>query len=159
MQKNKGIIILLSILVVLIIIIIFLFFSIKNKSEFKEIPFDKSSSINIPKDINYEDSILEIADGYSIYISPSPKIVDNNYLKIDFISIETNNIWIKVRILDENDNILGESELIKPGEYLEKIKIKKNLKSQDKIIYKIMGYEKESYYSAGTISLNTKVGA
>lgn len=155
MKNNKLLIILFTILVVFICIICCLLINIDKKSTFKKPEFDKNVE-EIPDDLDYEKSVLKVVEGYSIYISPSPKL-DSNYLKIDFISFDTNNIWIKVRILDNNDNIIGETGLVKPGEYLEKVKLNKTIKENDKIKYKIMGYEKDSYLSAGAISLNTKV--
>lgn len=156
MKNNKLLIILSTILIVFICVIVFLLINIDRKSTFKKPEFDKSAE-EIPSNLNYEESVLKVVDGYSIYISSSPKFEDN-HLKIDFISLGTNNIWIKVRILDENNKIIGETGLVKPGEYLEKVKLNKSLKSKDQIKYKIMGYEIDSYLSAGVIKLNTKVG-
>ena len=157
MKKDKLLIILCSILVVFIVIICFLLISINYKGKFKKPSFDKNM-IEIPEELDYEDSVLKILEGYSIYISPNPKLLDNDYLKIDLVSIEENTIFIKVRILDENDNIIGETDLLKPGSYLEKIKLNKKIKVNDQIKYKIMGYDKDTYMSAGSVTLNTRVG-
>jgi len=158
MKNNRLLIILCTILVFFIGIICFLIIDIKNKETFKKIDFDKNTLVEIPDNIVYENSILNIVEGYSIYISPSPKNIENNYLKIDFISLDTNDIWIKVRLLDEKDNIIGETGLVKAGEYLEKVKLTRNVEVGDKITYKIMGYEIDSYLSAGSVSLNTRIG-
>ena len=84
MKNNKLLIILCTILAVLAIVIVILLFSIKSKETFKKPDFE-SSVTEIPSDLDYQKSILNILDGYSIYISPNPKILDNNYLKIDFL--------------------------------------------------------------------------
>lgn len=157
MKKNKLFVVLCAILVISIGIIVILLLRINEKSTFKKPEFDMGVS-EIPAKLNYEESVLSIADGYSLYISPSPKILENNYLKIDLISMESNKIYLKVRILDENKNIIGETGLLKAGDYLEKVKLNKKVKEKDKIIYKIMGYEKDTYMSAGSVNLNTKVG-
>lgn len=157
MKKDKLLRILCIILAIFIVIIILLLLSINNKATFKKPEFDKNVR-EIPSELDYEDSVLSIVDGYSLYISPNPKIVDDNYLKIDLVSIKNNRVFIKVRILDENKEILGETGLLRAGEYLEKVKLNKNVNINDKIIYKIMGYEKDTYMSAGSISLNTRIG-
>lgn len=157
MKNNKLLIILCTILAFLAIVIVVLLFSIKSKETFKKPDFE-SSVTEIPSDLDYQKSILNILDGYSIYISPNPKILDNNYLKIDFLSIPTNEVYIKVRILDSEKNIIGETGLLKAGDYLEKVKLSKSVKVNDNITYKIMGYDQNDYTSAGSVSLNTRIG-
>lgn len=156
MKKNKMTIILSLILLILIICIILLMVSIKNKSSFKKPEFDKNVVEKIPSKVDYQDKIIDITENYSIYINPQP-IINNNNLIIDLISLETNNILIKVRVL-KNDKIVAETGLIKPGQYLEKVKLKKKLAIDDEIVYVVMGYESESYLSAGNIKLNTRIG-
>lgn len=157
MKGNKLLIVLCTILVIFIGIIVFLLFSIKDKETFKKPKFDKNVS-EIPEKLDYEKSVLNILSGYSVYISPSPVVLENDYLKVDMISLEDNTIFIKLRILDEKDNIIGETGILRPGDYLEKVKVNKKLKKNDQIKYKIMGYEKDSYMSAGSVTLNTRVG-
>jgi hypothetical protein len=127
-----------------------------NKSTFKKPEFDKNASENIASDLYYQNRIIKVTDNYSLYIDPEP-IINNNSLIINLISMETNNIWIKVRVLKDKE-VVAETGLIKPGQYLEKVQLKKKLDVNDEIVYMVMGYEKESYLSAGTIKLNTRIG-
>jgi len=157
MKKNRGIIILVGILLILISIIISLFVIIDKKSMFIEPSFDENVSV-IPENLDYKSSVIEVSEGYNIYINPVPSIEDNK-LVINFISIKDNNIWIKIRILNDNEEIVGESGLVKPGEYLKSVILNKKINGNDNIVYEIIGYEIDSYLSAGTIKLNTKVGA
>jgi len=131
--------------------------NLKNKTTFVKPKFDKLSVDQIPSDLNYESSALEITNGYKIYIDATPKVVDN-YLNINFVSFDTNNIWIKIRVLDQNSDVIAESGLVRPGEYLQKIKLDKKVAVKSKITYVIMGYEIDTYFSEGTITLNTMVG-
>jgi len=156
MKKNKVVIILSVILLILIILIILLTISNKNKSTFKKPEFDKNAIENISSNIDYQSKIIKVTDNYSLYIEPEP-IINDNYLMINLISLETNNIWLKVRVLKENE-VVAETGLIKPGEYLEKVQLKKKLDVNDEVVYMIMGYEKDSYFSAGSIKLNTRIG-
>ena len=73
-------------------------------------------------------------------------------------SSKNNNIWVKIRVLNSDKEIIGETGLIKPGQYLESVTLTQKVKTNDQIIYKIMGYEKDEYISAGSISLNTRIG-
>lgn len=157
MKKNKNIIILITILILLVGIIVLLLINIKNKSTFKKPNFDSNATTKIPEKLDYKASVIDISEGYSIYIDGIPHL-DKNNLNINFISIEDNNVWIKIRILDEETNIIAESGLIKPGQYLKNVTLKKKISSKDNITYVIIGYEIGSYLSAGTIKLNTRVG-
>lgn len=156
MKKSKITIILSVILLILIILIILLTISNKNKSTFKKPEFDKNAVENIPSKLYYQSKIVKVTDNYSLYIEPEPLIKDNSLI-INFISLETNDIWLKVRIL-KDDKVVAETGLIKPGQYLEKVQLKKKLDINDEIIYMVMGYEKDSYFSEGTIKLNTRIG-
>lgn len=69
-----------------------------------------------------------------------------------------NEVWLKLRILDEKGNILGESGLIRPGEYVEAVELTEVPKSGTPITLKLMAYEPETYYSAGAVTLNTTIG-
>ena len=68
---------------------------------------------------------------------------------------ESNEVWLKVRILDAKGNILGETGLVRPGEYVQTVALTTIPKSGTPITLKIMAYEPDTYYSAGAASLNT----
>ena len=69
----------------------------------------------------------------------------------------TNAVWLKVRVLNEKGDTLGETGLVKPGEYVQSITFTKPPKAGDKITMRVMSYQPDSYYSAGEIKLNTTV--
>jgi len=155
-MKNKLVITLTIVLIILISIIIVLGINLKKKTTFVKPEFDNLATTELPKDLDYSKGVLKIMDGYSIYIDATPKIIDNELI-INFISMKDNNVWIKVRILND-DNVVGESGLIRAGEYLDKIKLTGKLTSNKDITYMIMGYEIDTYLSAGVVTLKTKEG-
>lgn len=69
----------------------------------------------------------------------------------------SNTVWMKLRVLDMEGNILGETGLIRPGEYLQSICLDSVPPSGTAIQLKIMAYEPNTYHSAGAVSLNTTV--
>lgn len=75
-----------------------------------------------------------------------------------FTSAEENEVYIKLRILDGEGNILGETGLLKPGEYVRKVQLSDTLPEGTAVKLKIMSYEPDTYLSAGTVSLNTQIG-
>ena len=154
MKKNK---IIITILVVLVIIsFIFLLYALnkpykKIKNEFVSPPFDETVSIGKPMVVNKELKYtkLNIADIYEVYLCGNIKY-ENNMVDVYITNVSTNTIWIKLRILDEKGNIIGETGLIKPNEYFKSVKINIEIKNKTKVTLKIMGYEKDTYMSVGT---------
>ena len=69
----------------------------------------------------------------------------------------SNTVWLKVRVLDEKGNTLGETGLIKPGEYVQSVTLDTVPKTGKPIVLKIMAYQPDTYYSEGAVSLNTKI--
>lgn len=70
---------------------------------------------------------------------------------------ETNTVWLKLRVLDDKGNTIGETGLIKPGQYVQAIPLTATPKPGTTVTLKLMAYEPETYHSAGTVALNTTV--
>lgn len=70
-------------------------------------------------------------------------------------NLEENDTWLKAVLKDEADNLLGESGLIRPGEYLQSIELTTVPTETQDVKLVIMGYEPYSYYSVGNVSLYT----
>lgn len=63
--------------------------------------------------------------------------------------------WLKLRLLDEDGNILGETGLLRPGEYVRHLTLDTVPRRNTTVVLYIMGYEPETYYSAGSLGLQT----
>ena len=70
---------------------------------------------------------------------------------------KSNTVWLKVRVLDGKGNTLGETGIIKPGEYVQSVTLDAVPKTGKPIVLKIMAYQPDTYYSEGAVSLNTTV--
>lgn len=79
-------------------------------------------------------------------------------LTVYFTSAESNEKYLKLRVLDEEGSILGETGLLNAGEYVETIMLSKELSAGTKIKLKVMGYEPEDYSSAGSMAVNVTIG-
>ena len=84
--------------------------------------------------------------------------VDGQDLTVYFTNTEGNETYLKLRVLDTGGNNLGETGLLKPGEYVKTVTLDKTLAAGENLKLKIMGYEPETYESAGSVSLNVTVG-
>ena len=68
-----------------------------------------------------------------------------------------NRVWLRLCILDENDCALGETGLIRPGEYVRAVALDRQLTAGTPVKLKVVGCEPETYRSAGAIVMNTTV--
>lgn len=74
-----------------------------------------------------------------------------------FTNPEDNEVWMKLRITNEKGEIIAETGLIKPGEYLKTVTFDKTPNAGAKIGMKVMTYVPESYESAGAVSISTTI--
>lgn len=65
--------------------------------------------------------------------------------------------WLKLRVLDTEGTILGETGLIRPGEYVRSVALDTMPEEGEAVIMLVMAYEPETYHSLGSASLNTTV--
>ena len=68
-----------------------------------------------------------------------------------------NDVWLKLRVMDLDGKILGETGLISEGSYVQTITLDTIPTTGTPIVLKVMAYEPETYYSAGSISINTHI--
>lgn len=68
---------------------------------------------------------------------------------IYFANLASNDVWMKLRILDSTGKQIGESGLIKPNEYLEKVSLQ-ILPDEEEVTIKVMCYEPGTYHSKGS---------
>lgn len=73
-----------------------------------------------------------------------------------FTNPAENAVWLKLRVLDGKGNILGETGVLRPGEHVRAVALSRSLQTGEPVKLKIMGYEPETYYSAGSVVLNTQ---
>ena len=85
-------------------------------------------------------------------------VVDGNSADVWLYNPDSNTVWLKVRVLDGNGNALGETGLIKPGEYVRSVTLETVPEAGTAITLKLMAYEPDTYYSAGSVALNTTIG-
>ena len=147
--------IVISILSIIIMIFALTRNTITEESEFKKPEFDSTAVRGVP-DISNETSWSELdAQAFKVSLCGKIKIIDGK-ADIWFTNPESNEVWMKLRALDENGDILGETGLIRPGEYIQSINFD-IIPETEEIFIKVMAYEPEVYYSAGSVTLRTLI--
>ncbi len=82
-------------------------------------------------------------------------ILNDGVAKIYFTNPKGNSLWLKLRILNEDGEILAETGLVKPGEYVPEISFTTLPASGERLVLKLMSYQPETYYSGGSVTLTT----
>ena len=103
-------------------------------------------------------SEITIDDGYIVSVCGVVNEEDGS-AEVWFYSDEENEVWVKLRIQDEDGNILGESGLLMPGEYVQYVELDTVPEEDETVYLEVMGYEPDTYYSAGSITLETTLYA
>ena len=131
----------------------------KEKGEFIPPPFEVNAVSGVPtvdERFGYGE-IYRNGMAFSAWICGNVTIEGNN-ARLYFTNPPNNTVWLKIRIMDTEGSILGESGILKPGEYVELVTLGSELDVGTKISLKIMAYEAETYRSEGAVVLNTAIG-
>lgn len=109
---------------------------------------------NVPENLGY--SLMSLDDEYNIYVCGKLK---NEGGKVDayFTSDINNNVWVKLQIISGTDEVMGETGIIKPGQYVKSIKLKYVPDKETEVKLKVIGYEPETYHSGGSAEMKTKL--
>lgn len=129
------------------------------KGEFIPPSFDSAAvagTPDVPDGLGYMECYQDGMD-FRFFSCGNVKM-DGKNADIYLTNPDDNEVWLKVRVLDAQGNILGESGLIKPGEYIKSVELSEQLAAGTSIKLKVMAYEPETYYSAGAVALNTQIG-
>ena len=119
--------------------------------------FDANAVAGVP-DIAEGEKGYSVLDARGVYQVGVCGVVAVQGDKADvwFTSPAENTVWLKLRVQDRQTGaILGETGLIKPGEYVQSITFFEAPAAGTAIVLRVMSYEPETYYSRGEVTLNT----
>ena len=124
--------------------------------EFTPPPFDSSAVVGFPAvsdGLGWQELDAKV---YKVGVC-GKFIPKGNTADVWLTNPESNTVWLKVRVLDEKGNTLGETGLVRPGEYVQSVELDTVPKTGTPIVLKIMAYQPDTYYSEGAVSLNTTI--
>lgn len=159
-KKERKLICVLCVMCIISFVTLLISLSVyKEKTkEFTPPEFETNAASGVPESPG--ESWTEIyQDGmsFSAHVCGEFEINDSS-ADIYFTNDSENLVWMKLRITDEKGNILGETGLLKPNQYVKSVYLDVLPETGQKIKMKIMSYEPNTYYSAGSVTLNTVVG-
>ena len=131
----------------------------EERGEFTPPPFEANAVSGVPtvNDALGYSEIYQDGMGFSAWVCGNVTM-NGKDARVYFTNPAANTVWLKVRLLDASGNILGESGILKPGEYVEHVTLTSELAMGMGISIKIMAYEPETYHSEGAVVLNTAIG-
>lgn len=125
-----------------------------NEQDFVPPPFEENVEYGVPE---VEEDLLysAVIDGYSVSVCREICVEDNKAL-VCMTNHAINDVWMRIRLLTEDNVMLAESDIVKPGEFIRYINMTSSL-SSDMVKIKLMYYEPETYYSKGSVILETVI--
>lgn len=91
---------------------------------------------------------------YTVALCGAPAVREGA-AQLWFTNPDQNTVWLKVRIYTPDGILLGESGLLKPGQYVQAVALSPVPDAGTSIVLKVMAYEPDTYHSAGAVTLNT----
>ena len=150
-RLEKRIILVLSALVLALLAALFIQRANRQVevSEF-EIPAFDANALSGEPEVAHPDmyGTLTLNDDVTVSLYSAP-IVSHGTATVCFTADAGNTVWVRLRLMDMNGNTLGESGLLRPGEYVEFVNLTV-LPDRPEAIAKILTYEPDTYYSLGT---------
>ena len=155
-QQKTILIIFGAILLVALIVMLVVIFGREREIhiiEFIAPEFDTSAIAGLPENIDETLGYGEVdVNGnykFSMYGMP---VIENGELVLYFTSSPENEVLLLAKIYNVRGDEIGKSGLIRPGEYVETIKLTDPTFSDDEVKLKILSYEPDTYYSRGVAS-------
>lgn len=155
MDKQQKIIISIMSVILLAFIVTTAFILIDRRNEtvmgeFEAPPFDENAVSGVPDVdawLNYRE--INVAEGFAFSMCGNLTLSDSGCV-VYFTSPSNNAVWLLMKLYDEEGNVLGQSQIVRPGEYVECIALSKRPKTSTAVKVKILSYEPETYYSQGS---------
>lgn len=120
-------------------------------NDFSPPPFESAALTGAPE--LADESLygtLTLSDEIAVSLYSAP-IVADGAAQVFFTSQPENEGWVLLRLLDAKGNLLGETGLLRPGEYVEAV-VLETMPTTPQVVARILTYEPDTYYSLGSAS-------
>lgn len=157
MKKNRIIAVLGILCVLSLSIMTLALCRSESDSAFVPPPFEQEAQLGIPsvpEGLGYQELDVQV---FRVCLCGVVRLHDGA-AQVWFANPQDNPVWLKLRILDENGQILGQSGILRPGEYVRQVAVA-DVKPGTPVILKVMAYEPDTYYSAGALVFHTRIAS
>lgn len=114
-----------------------------------------SGKPQVPEPLVYKE-LYQDGMHFSAWICVTPVRLEGEVL-VYFTNPASNSVWMKLRVLNEAGDTVGESGLLRPGEYVRSVTLVKDVSPGDAVNLKVMTYEPDTYFSMGSVGVNTTI--
>lgn len=127
-------------------------------AEFVPPPFEPGAIKSISKPSQNTDIQTLDVGVFRVALCGEVSVTDGQ-AQVWFTNPEGNEVWLRLRILDGSGKILGQTGIVRPGEYVQGVALEAVPEAGMPIVLKVMAYEPETYHGAGVLTLNTVISA
>lgn len=121
------------------------------RGEFVPPDFDPAAITGVPENIPSEQGYCTLTLSAEVAVLLCANIhIENNAAQVYFTSKEGNVGWLKIKLIDAEGNLLGESGLLRPGEFIPSVTLTEVPSAATLAQIKILIYEPETYLSLGS---------
>ena len=160
MDKSQKIILAVVAVLLAVALVVVVLVAASNRHRqgtFTPPPFEETAVVGTPtvSDESLRYSYAKITDEMAVGLCTTCERVEDDLL-IYFTSLEHNTAWVRVKVYDEKGKLRGESGLLRPGEYVERIPLTSSPRGKTLKI-KVLSYEPDTYYSLGSAELTVNL--
>ena len=157
-KLQKNILAFMALLLVVLLMVVFCVYQNRQPEtivgDFVAPTFDPSATTGTPENLDAARAYnsLELKENAVIALCANI-VVEINAAQVYLTSQEGNQGWIKIKLMDEEGNLLGQSGLIRPGEYIPAVQLDSVPEESGLIVAKVLIYEPDTYLSLGSASI------
>lgn len=111
----------------------------------------KQGTPKVPESLGYMP--LDVSEGFRVSVCGNLK-TDGDTAEIWLTSAKENQVWLKLQLY-EGTRLLGETGVLKPGEYVQKVHLSNVSAKTTEVKMKLIAYTPDTWYSAGNVELKT----
>lgn len=154
-MKKKILIAVLSVLCMLSVSVMVLVLCRGGAEEsFTPPPFETGAQAGIPEADGYQELDVGV---FRVGLCGEVKAAEG-MAEVWFANPPDNSVWLRLRILDENGVLLGQTGVLRPGEYIRLLPLQETVPGMA-VVLKIMAYEPDTYHSAGALTVHGCIAA
>lgn len=127
-------------------------------NDFVAPPFDAAAQTGQPTDVPENGAYGALALREDAVVRMCANVFTEGNAALVYLTSESENVgWIRIKLLDADGNVVGESGLLRPGEYVRAVQLNKAVSEGTMLTVKILVYEPETYVSIGSAGAQVRI--
>ena len=128
------------------------------RGEFVPPEFEAAAVAGIPSGMDAASCYSRLVLNEDTAVSMCANLYIENSSALVFLTADARNAgWIRIKILDAGGSVLGQSGLLRPGEYVRALALDRIPEAGTMLTVKILIYEPDTYLSLGSANAQVRV--